>query len=57
MDSVTQLVLGASIQGAMLGRWQGRKALAFGAALATLPDMDVLIDYGDAVADMTANKS
>jgi inner membrane protein len=56
MDSVTQLVLGASIQGAMLGRWQGRKALVFGAALATLPDMDVLIDYGDAVADMTYHR-
>ncbi|MGI3129918.1 metal-dependent hydrolase [Halopseudomonas pachastrellae] len=56
MDSVTQLVLGASIQGAMLGRWQGRKALLYGAALATLPDMDVLIDYGDAVADMTYHR-
>ena len=56
MDSVTQLVLGASIQGAMLGRWQGRKALVYGAALATLPDMDVLIDYGDAVADMTYHR-
>lgn len=56
MDSVTQIVLGASIQGAMLGRWQGRKALLYGAALATLPDMDVLLDYGDAVADMTYHR-
>lgn len=56
MDSVTQIVLGASIQGAMLGRWQGRKALIYGAALATVPDLDVLIDYGDAVADMTYHR-
>lgn len=44
MDSITQAVLGASIQGALLGRWQGRKALLYGATLATLPDLDVIID-------------
>jgi inner membrane protein len=52
MDSLTQAVLGAGIQGAMLGRFQGRKALLAGAALATLPDLDVLIDYGDPVSGM-----
>lgn len=57
MDSVTQAVLGASIQGALLGRWQGRKALLYGAALATLPDLDILIDYGDPVANMTHHRS
>ncbi|VXC56058.1 Hydrolase [Pseudomonas sp. 8Z] len=56
MDSITQAVLGATIQGALLGRWQGRKALLYGAALATLPDLDVFIDYGDAVADMTYHR-
>ena len=56
MDSITQAVLGASIQGALLGRWQGRKALLYGAMLGTLPDLDVLIDYGDAVADMTYHR-
>ena len=56
MDSITQAVLGASIQGAMLGRWQGRKALMYGAMLGTLPDLDVVIDYGDAVADMTYHR-
>ena len=35
MDSVTQAVLGAGIQGALLGRVQGRRALFYGAALAT----------------------
>lgn len=56
MDSVTQAVLGASVQGALLGRFQGRKALLYGAVLGTLPDLDVIIDYGDAVADMTYHR-
>lgn len=56
MDSITQAVLGATIQGALLGRWQGRKALLYGAALASVPDLDVFIDYGDAVAEMTYHR-
>lgn len=56
MDSLTQAVLGASIGGAMLGRWHGRKALVLGAVLGTLPDMDVVLDFGDAVADMTYHR-
>ncbi|MFC3606527.1 metal-dependent hydrolase [Stutzerimonas tarimensis] len=56
MDSLTQAVLGACVQGTLLGRWQGRKALLYGAALATLPDLDVILDYGDAVANMTQHR-
>lgn len=56
MDSLTHAVLGASMQGALLGRWQGRKALLYGALLANLPDLDVLIDYGDPVANMTHHR-
>ncbi|MCW3148964.1 metal-dependent hydrolase [Stutzerimonas stutzeri] len=56
MDSITQAVLGASVQAALLGRWQGRKALLYGAMLGTLPDLDVVIDYGDAVANMTYHR-
>lgn len=52
MDSVTQAVLGAGIAGAMMGRRYGRKALLAGATLATLPDLDVMIDYGDPLAQM-----
>lgn len=52
MDSLTQAVLGASISGAMLGRFHGRKALLAGAVLGTLPDLDVLIDYGDPLSGM-----
>ncbi len=42
MDSITQLTLGAAIGEATLGRSVGRKAAAWGAALGTLPDLDVL---------------
>jgi inner membrane protein len=56
MDSLTQAVLGATIQAACLGREQGRRALAYGAVLATLPDMDVVIRYADPVSTMTYHR-
>ncbi|MBQ0777433.1 MAG: metal-dependent hydrolase [Pseudomonas sp.] len=56
MDSLSQALLGASVGGAMLGRWHGRKALIAGALLGTLPDLDVVLDFGDAVADMTYHR-
>ena len=56
MDSITQALLGASVQASLLGRWQGRKSLLYGAVLGTLPDLDVLIDFGDAVANMTYHR-
>jgi len=56
MDSVTQAVLGAGIQGALLGRSQGRRALLYGAVLATLPDLDVVVSYPDPVSAMTHHR-
>ena len=56
MDSITQALLGATVQASLLGRWQGRRALLYGAVLGTLPDLDVVIDYGDAVAEMTYHR-
>ena len=56
MDSVTQAVLGAAIGGAIAPAGQRRKALLAGAALGTLPDLDVLIDYGDAVENFTYHR-
>jgi inner membrane protein len=56
MDSITQALLGATVQASLLGRWQGRKALLYGAVLGSLPDLDVIIDYGDAVAEMTYHR-
>ena len=52
MDSVSQLVLGAAVSAACVPARHRRKALLLGAALGTLPDLDVLIDYGDAVSNM-----
>lgn len=52
MDSITQAALGAGICGAMLGRAHGRKAYAAGAALATLPDLDILIRHADPLSAM-----
>ncbi|MGM8899991.1 hypothetical protein [Psychrobacter sp. 1Y4] len=31
MDSLSQIVLGASVQGTILGKYQGRKAYLYGA--------------------------
>ncbi|SEL59451.1 metal-dependent hydrolase [Halomonas daqiaonensis] len=56
MDSVTQAALGAAIGGTVLGRRLGRKAVLIGTALGTLPDLDVVIDYGDAVANFTEHR-
>lgn len=56
MDSITQAALGAAVGGAVLGRRLGRKAVLIGAVLGTLPDLDVVIDYGDAVANVTEHR-
>lgn len=56
MDSLTQAVLGASVAGLCAPAGQRRKALLIGAALGTLPDLDVLIDYGDPVANFTYHR-
>ena len=56
MDSLTQAVLGATVQGIGMGRQQGRKALIYGAILGTLPDLDVFIRYADPVSSMTYHR-
>ncbi|MCR9243882.1 MAG: metal-dependent hydrolase [bacterium] len=57
MDSVTQFALGAAVGHAVLGRKVGRIALAWGAALGTLPDLDILIPLSDPVASFTWHRS
>ena len=44
VDSLTQLTLGAAVGEATLGHRIGNKALYWGAALGTLPDLDVLLN-------------
>lgn len=56
MDSLSQIVLGASVAAVIAPAAHRRKALLMGAALGTLPDLDVLIRYGDAVRDMTFHR-
>ncbi|MDX1756355.1 MAG: metal-dependent hydrolase [Marinobacter sp.] len=56
MDSVTQAALGATLGGAIAGNALGRSALLGGALLGTLPDLDVVIDYGTAVANFTQHR-
>ena len=56
MDSVTQLVLGASVAAVCVPAQHRRRALVLGAALGALPDLDVIIDYGNAVANFTLHR-
>jgi inner membrane protein len=57
MDSVTQFVLGAAVGEAALGKHLGRKAMLWGGLLGTVPDLDVFIPMGSAVADFTYHRS
>ncbi|MFO7655747.1 MAG: metal-dependent hydrolase [Bacteroidales bacterium] len=43
MDSLTQAILGAAVAGAAIGKKEGNKAIWWGAAIGTLPDLDVLV--------------
>lgn len=56
MDSLTQLALGAAVGTAVLGRRAGPRAALWGALCGTLPDLDVLIPYGDPVRDFTYHR-
>ena len=56
MDSLTQAVLGATVAAACVPKNQRRNAAVAGALLGTLPDLDVLIDYGDAVSNFTYHR-
>ena len=45
MDSLTQIVLGASVGELVLGKKIGNKAILWGAVAGTLPDLDVILRY------------
>lgn len=45
MDSLTQIILGAAIGEAVLGKKVGNKAMLYGAIAGTIPDLDVLASY------------
>lgn len=52
MDSLTQIVLGAAVGEATLGKKVGNKALLYGAIAATIPDLDVF--FGNLTDTITA---
>lgn len=58
MDSLSQIALGAAVGVAVMGRktalW---KAAVMGAVVGTLPDLDVLINHGDPIRDMTLHRT
>ena len=58
MDSLTHVVLGASIGIAVMGRrtalW---KAALWGAICNSLPDLDVFIDHGDVIRNVTFHRA
>lgn len=59
MDSLTQIVLGAAVGEATLGRKVGNKALLWGAIAGTIPDLDVLyikLIGGDAIDEIVLHR-
>jgi inner membrane protein len=56
MDSLTQIALGSCVAAACVPPAQRRKGALLGAALGTLPDLDVFVDYGDPVANFTMHR-
>jgi inner membrane protein len=58
MDSLSQIALGAAVSVAVMGRrtavW---KAALWGAVAGTLPDLDVVIDQGDAIRNMVLHRA
>jgi inner membrane protein len=45
LDSLTQIILGAAVGEAVLGRKIGNKAMLYGAIAGTIPDLDVLASF------------
>ncbi|MDZ4163377.1 MAG: metal-dependent hydrolase [Burkholderiales bacterium] len=58
MDSLTQFTLGAAVSVAVMGRRTAAwKAALWGGIAGTLPDLDVLVDHGDAVLNMVLHRA
>lgn len=57
MDSLSQIALGSAVAVAVVGRRSSiKKAAIWGAVIGTLPDLDVLIDYGDDLSNMVQHR-
>jgi len=57
MDSLTQIVLGAAVGEAVLGKKVGNKAILYGAIAGTIPDLDVFAShFTDTVSALTIHR-
>ncbi|ALJ04257.1 metal-dependent hydrolase [Pseudalgibacter alginicilyticus] len=57
MDSLTQIVLGAAVGEAVLGRKVGNKAMLYGAIAGTIPDLDVFAShFTDSVSALSIHR-
>lgn len=56
MDSLTQIVLGAAVGEAVLGKKVGNKALLWGGIAGTIPDLDVLFTTGGAIQEIVIHR-
>lgn len=58
MDSLTQITLGSAVSVAVMRKrvpvWQ---SALWGAAAGTAPDLDVIVDFGDAILNMTRHRA
>jgi inner membrane protein len=57
MDSITQVVLGAACVAALAPKACTRRALLYGAALGTLPDLDALVPFRDPLDHLILHRS
>ena len=58
MDSISQAALGSAVVLATMGRRTAAwKAALWGAVAGTLPDLDALIDHGDALLNMVLHRA
>lgn len=58
MDSLSQITLGSAVAIGVMGRYTAvRKAALWGGITGTLPDLDALIDHGDALLNMVLHRA
>ena len=56
MDSLTQIILGAAVGEAVLGKKVGNKALLWGGIAGTLPDLDVFFATGGPIQEIVIHR-
>jgi inner membrane protein len=57
LDSLTQALLGGAVSYCVAGKQSPRKAILYGAALGTLPDLDIIVQHSNDLARFTLHRS